>query len=130
MKTHALITDMNEPLASAAGNALEVANAAKFLTGAEIDPRLWDVTVALGGEGLALAGLAESDVEGRARIAAAFESGRAAEIFGRMTTALGGPADLARRGHLVAPQHGRKLSPTGAEPHQLSVEDRVGRQLP
>jgi thymidine phosphorylase len=88
---------MNEPLASAAGNALEVANAAKFLTGAEIDPRLWDVTVALGGEALALAGLAESDAEGRGKIAAAFESGRAAEIFGRMTTALGGPADFLER---------------------------------
>jgi thymidine phosphorylase len=96
-RTAALITDMNEPLASAAGNALEVANAAKFLTGAEINPRLWDVTVALGGEALALAGLAESDAEGRGKIAAAFESGRAAEIFGRMTTALGGPADFLER---------------------------------
>jgi hypothetical protein len=49
-RTAALMTDMDEPLASAAGNALEVANACAFLTGAEIDARLWDVTVALGGE--------------------------------------------------------------------------------
>ncbi len=96
-RTAALITDMNEPLASAAGNALEVANAAKFLTGAEIDARLWEVTVALGGEALALAGLADGDAEGRRKIAAAFEDGRAAEIFGRMTAALGGPADFLER---------------------------------
>ncbi|MEM7614863.1 MAG: thymidine phosphorylase, partial [Pseudomonadota bacterium] len=34
-KTTALITDMNEPLASVAGNALEVANAIEFLKGDE-----------------------------------------------------------------------------------------------
>ena len=54
----ALITDMNEPLATAAGNALEMANAARFLRGDAIDGRLCDVTVALGGELLAAAGLA------------------------------------------------------------------------
>ena len=56
--TRALITDMNEPLASAAGNALEMANAARFLRGDEIDARLWDVTVALGAEILDASGLA------------------------------------------------------------------------
>ena len=33
LKTSALVTGMNEPLASAAGNAVEVANAVDFLTG-------------------------------------------------------------------------------------------------
>ena len=51
-KTAALLTDMNEHLAAAAGNAVEVWNACAFLTGHEVDPRLWDVTVALGGEAL------------------------------------------------------------------------------
>jgi thymidine phosphorylase len=88
---------MNEPLATAAGNAVEVLNAVEFLTGAHVDPRLWDVTVALGGELLALGGLAGSDAEGRDRIEKAFRSGRAAEIFGRMTAALGGPADFMER---------------------------------
>ena len=59
LKTSALITDMNEPLATAAGNAVEVMNAVEFLTGARIDKRLWEVTVALGGEVLALGGLAQ-----------------------------------------------------------------------
>ena len=89
--TRALITDMNEPLASAAGNALEVANAARFLRGDEIDARLYDVTVALGGELLAAAGLAADPGAGAARIRDAFASGAAAERFDRMVAALGGP---------------------------------------
>ena len=96
-RTAALITDMNEPLASAAGNALEVANALAFLTGHEVDGRLWDVTVALGGEALALAGLAADVGEGAAKIADAFSSGAAAERFGAMCAALGGPADIMDR---------------------------------
>ena len=96
-RTSALITDMDEPLASAAGNALEVANACAFLTGHEIDQRLWDVTVALGGEALALGGLAADAEAGRAMIARAFEGGAAAERFSRMVAALGGPADFLDR---------------------------------
>jgi thymidine phosphorylase len=94
LKTTALITDMNEPLASAAGNGLEVLNAVHFLTGAHQDPRLKDVTLALAGEMLASAGLAATPDEGVAKSAAALSSGLAAEVFGRMVVALGGPHDL------------------------------------
>ncbi|HEY5080719.1 MAG TPA: thymidine phosphorylase [Bauldia sp.] len=97
LRTSALITDMNEPLATAAGNAVEVMNAVEFLTGAHVDRRLWDVTVALGGELLALGGLANDDADGRRKIEAAFKSGGAAELFGKMTAALGGPADFMER---------------------------------
>jgi thymidine phosphorylase len=100
--TVALLTDMNEPLASAAGNAIETANAIRFLTGEEIDGRLWDVTVALGGELLARAGLAADPTGGAARVAEAFQSGAAAERFARMVAALGGPADIVEN-------HGRHL---------------------
>ena len=58
LPTISLITDMNEPLASAAGNAVEVRNAVDYLTGARRDPRLDRVTMALGAELLALSGLA------------------------------------------------------------------------
>lgn len=87
LKTTALITDMNEPLASAAGNALEVRNAVDFLTGAYQDARLREVTLALATELVAMSG-ATADP------AAALDSGRAAEIFGRMVAALGGPIDF------------------------------------
>ncbi len=96
-RTVALMTDMNQPLASAAGNALETANAVAFLRGDAIDPRLWRVTCELGGTLLALGGLAEDASDGRARIEAAFRSGAAAERFGKMVAELGGPADFVER---------------------------------
>ncbi len=96
LKTSALITDMNEPLASAAGNALEVANAVDFLTGRG-DRRLREVTVGLGAELLVLTGLAPDSAEATRRIDTAFASGAAAERFGRMVSALGGPADFVER---------------------------------
>jgi thymidine phosphorylase len=48
----------------------------------------------LSGELLALAGLAASAEEGAARAADAIASGAAAERFGQMVAALGGPADF------------------------------------
>ncbi|QHQ34011.1 thymidine phosphorylase [Algicella marina] len=103
-RTSALLTDMNEPLASAAGNALEVRNAIDLLTGSEIDSRLWDVTIALGGEALAAAGLKANAEEGASAMADALQSGRAAEIFGRMVAALGGPADILSRPQFHLPE--------------------------
>lgn len=91
---NALITDMNQPLASAAGNAVEVANAVAFLTGGGRDARLEAVTLALAGEMLALAGLAGDRAAGVAKARAVLDSGAAAETFGRMVAALGGPADF------------------------------------
>lgn len=93
----ALITDMNEPLASAAGNAVEVANAVDFLTGRARDRRLLEVTLALASEMLLSAGRASTHQEASARALEALESGRATELFGRMVSALGGPADFIER---------------------------------
>jgi thymidine phosphorylase len=116
LPTAALITDMNQPLASAAGNAVEVANAVDFLAGRARDPRLHAVTVALGGELLALGGLAQSDAEGAERISQTFEDGSAAEHFARMVAALGGPADIVERpdARLAAAPIVRPLEPAGA----------------
>ena len=95
--TTALITDMSQPLATAAGNALEVIEVMETLTGTSVNAALWDLTAALGGETLALAGLAADADDGAARIEQALESGEAAECFGRMVTAQGGPADFVDR---------------------------------
>ncbi|MEZ5779150.1 MAG: thymidine phosphorylase [Paracoccaceae bacterium] len=96
-RTAALITDMDQPLASSAGNALEVLEVMETLTGVGVNQALWDVTVALGGEALALAGLAGDAEEGADQIDEALDSGRAAETFGRMIAALGGPVDFVER---------------------------------
>ena len=94
VKTSALITDMNEPLASAAGNAIEMKNAVQFLTGDAVDPRNWDITVALCAEMLLIGGVVASRQEGSEKIEEAYRSGRAAEKFGEMVSALGGPTDF------------------------------------
>ena len=97
--TSALLTDMSQPAATAAGNALEVICAMEALT----DPagrgstRLIALTGALGGECLALCGLAADAKVGRSRIEGVLASGAAAEVFGRMVTAQGGPSDFPDR---------------------------------
>lgn len=97
LRTSALITGMNEPLASAAGNAVEVRNAVDFLTGAHRDRRLETVTLALAADMLVAADLAASQRTGLDRAKAALGDGRAAETFQRMVNALGGPADFVER---------------------------------
>ncbi|MFZ1815541.1 MAG: thymidine phosphorylase [Rhizobiaceae bacterium] len=94
LKTSALLSDMDHPLASAAGNAVEMQNAVDFLTGVHIDRTLWDVTVELGAEMLVQADIGTDIEDGRKRMETAFHSGYAAEKFGAMVAALGGPADF------------------------------------
>lgn len=93
-KTVALITDMNQPIARALGNGLEVAEVMRALTAGKPSP-LTEITAALGGVLLVLAGLAKDDTAGAAQITKALLSGAAAARFGRMVAAQGGPADFA-----------------------------------
>ncbi len=97
LPTRALVTDMNQPLAPSAGNAVEVAHAVEFLTRRRREPRVEAITVELAAEMLNLGGLAASLDEARARLTASLDDGRAAEIFGRMIAALGGPVDFVER---------------------------------
>jgi thymidine phosphorylase len=97
LKTSALITDMNEPLASAAGNGLEVRNAVDFLSGKHQDARLREVTLALSAELALMTGKAKDAVSARALVDEALDTGRAAERFARMVAELGGPANLIER---------------------------------
>ena len=94
MMTSALLTDMNESLAPAAGNAVEVRCAIDYLTGKFRPARLHEVTMALCAEMLVLGKLAANETEARATLQASLDSGAAAERFAKMVTALGGPADL------------------------------------
>ncbi len=105
-RTRAVLTDMNEVLGTTAGNAVEVAEAIDYLTGAKREARLHGVTTALTAEMLVVGGLAADRAAGEAMVEAALASGAAAEAFQRMVTALGGPSDLVTRAdaHLpVAP---------------------------
>ena len=94
MKTSALITDMSQPLAPCAGNAIEVIASIDYLTGRNRPMRLHAVTMALCAQMLVLGGLAKDGDEAESQLEKALSSGRAAEIFGKMVAGLGGPADL------------------------------------
>ena len=94
VRTTALLTDMNQVLASSAGNAVEVREAVQFLTGEYRNPRLLDVTMALCVEMLISGNLAKDDAEARAKLQAVLDNGKAAEIFGRMVAAQKGPTDF------------------------------------
>lgn len=87
VRTTALLTDMNQVLASSAGNAVEVREAVQFLTGEYRNPRLFDVTMALCVEMLTSGKLAKDDAEARAKLQAVLDNGKAAEVFGRMVAA-------------------------------------------
>ncbi len=103
LPTTAILTDMNQPLATAAGNAVEISNCIDFLTGRHIDPRLWDVTVALGADMLVSGSLASDKADGRAKMEQAFTSGAAATKFSQMVSALGGPVDLIEKPEIHLP---------------------------
>src|SRR5271166_132226 len=104
LPTVSLITDMNEPLASAAGNAVEIRNAVDYLTGIRRDPRLHRVTLALGAELMALSGLAPGVEAGTARLQRTLDSGAAAERFEWMVAGLGGPKDFLSKAHEALPR--------------------------
>ncbi|RWX76657.1 thymidine phosphorylase [Neorhizobium lilium] len=104
LKTSALITDMNEPLADAAGNALEVTNCLQFLRGEKKGSRLEAVVLALAAEVLVQAGLS-ADLSGAEALAAeTIASGMAMERFGRMVHGLGGPGDFCERSDAYLPK--------------------------
>ena len=103
MKTSALITDMNEPLAPCAGNAIEVQCAIDFLTGVSRATRLHDVVIALGVEMLVLSGLAADEAAATQALANSLSRGDAAEVFAKMVAALGGPKALLERPDIYLP---------------------------
>lgn len=103
-KTTALLTDMNQVLASSAGNAVEVREAVRFLTGEYRNPRLLEVTMALCVEMLRSGGLAKDDADARSQLQAVLDNGKAAEIFGRMIAAQKGPADFIENYDRYLPQ--------------------------
>lgn len=100
----ALVTDMDQPLAWSAGNALEVLEAIRFLRGDERRERLLAVVLALSAEMLLLGGLADDAGEAERMAERALDSGRAAERFARMVAAQGGPPGLLEDADALLPR--------------------------
>ena len=88
-KTVAVISDMNQPLGFAVGNALEVKEAIETLAGK--GPRdLTDLVLAIGARMLLLGGLVATVEEGRGKLEEIMASGKAVDKLAEMVEAQGG----------------------------------------
>lgn len=88
-KTVAVITDMDEPLGNAVGNALEVKEAISVLKG-ETKGELLELCLTLGSCMLTEAGLAEDDEEARAKLICGIEDGSALNKLAQLVEGQGG----------------------------------------
>ncbi len=114
-KVTALLSDMNQPLGHAVGNALEVAEAIATLQGGG-PADFWEHCLAVTAHMLLLSAKAEDEQQARELVSQARQNGRALQKFRDMVTAQGGngrqvdaPQSLPRAAvlHMVeAPQEG------------------------
>lgn len=88
-KTVAVVTDMDEPLGYAVGNALEVREAISVLRG-EMGGELLELCLVLGGNLLVLSGLAYDETEARAMLEESIKNGSALEKLAEFVEAQGG----------------------------------------
>ena len=96
-KTSAIITDMNQVIGSSVGNALEILETVNYLKNIHVDSRLHNITLSLASHLLVNAGLFSSLAQAEEKLLNNLSSGKALEIFARMITALGGPADFIEK---------------------------------
>ncbi len=91
----AVITDMNQPLGMAVGNALEVREAVELLSGkiAKGDP-LYEVCMLLGENMMILSNLADTVEEAREKLENALNSGAGLKKLQQMIAAQGGDASF------------------------------------
>ncbi len=104
-KMVALLTDMNEPLGWAVGNALEVEEAEAMLRGENVDAELLEVTLALSAEMLVMAGASSTTEEARKKLCEVLDSGAALRKWKEMIEAQGGGSNdklqLPRARHIA-----------------------------
>jgi pyrimidine-nucleoside phosphorylase len=125
----ALLTDMNDPLGAAVGNALEVEQAVEILQGKET-PLTRDfiaLTEVLGGWMLFLGGKAGSSKEGAVKIRKARLDGSGLRKFKEMVALQGGDPAVAERPRQVLPQ--ARCSKTVASPWKGTVGSMQSRVI-
>ncbi|TDK52629.1 thymidine phosphorylase [Antarcticimicrobium luteum] len=121
-KTTALITDMSQPLAPALGNAVEIDAVMQVLTGQAGGP-LAALSAELGGQVLADAGLVRDVAAGAEKVAEVIADGRAAERFGRMIAAQGGPLGFVEDWVRFLPEATVMHEVTAREPGHVTAID-------
>ena len=93
-KMMALITDMNQPLGNAVGNALEVREAIRVLRG-EGPADITELSVELAGRMVYMGGCADTPEAGIAKAAAALENGAGLDKFREFVSGQGGDPAVA-----------------------------------
>lgn len=94
--TSALITNMDQPVITSMGNALEVMEVLEVLTTGR-QGRLFDLVVELGTDLLVQGGLYDTVDHAKSMIKQSISGGDAAEVFAKMVFALGGPPDFVEQ---------------------------------
>ena len=92
----ALMTDMDQPMAWSAGNALEMLEVIDYFSGERRHPRLHEKIEHISAEMLRLAGLADSTDSALGIVRTSLDSGTAAEAFENMIAGQGGPHESLR----------------------------------
>ena len=125
-RTSALLTDMNQSLASSAGNAIEVKSALTVLKNEPGEERLLEVTLALGSNLLVNAGIFSDEDTAKESLEECLSSGKAAEILGRMIAAVGGPIDFVEKPDEYLPVAENILDfPSSSSGYLKSVNGRI-----
>jgi pyrimidine-nucleoside phosphorylase len=114
MKTSTLLTRMDEPLGTCVGNAIEVREVIEVLKGKWVDDLL-EVSLALGGEMLLLAGKAKRREEAYRLLRSALLGGKALQKFRELIQAQGGdPRVIDDTGRLPQPKHASVVRAPGS----------------
>ena len=93
--TTALITDMNQPLAPAMGNALEIVEVMRVLSGETVG-RLRSITVSLGAEILKAQKIYNNISQATIELERNLNSGAALKKFSEMISLMGGPINFGQ----------------------------------
>ncbi|MBL8619667.1 MAG: thymidine phosphorylase [Myxococcales bacterium] len=103
-----VLTDMDAPIGTHVGNALEIAESIEVMRGGgPADTR--ELTVVLGAEMLLLAGVERDPDAAAARIARSLDDGSALAVFAKIVAAQGGDPRVCEAPEVVLPQPRRKV---------------------
>ena len=121
--TKAILTDMNQVLGSAVGNAVEMQEAVDYLKNINVDSRLHKITMTLCSELLVQSKLFKSTDTAAKQLQKNIDSGLALEIFARMIASLGGPKDFVEKTEKYLPQSRLKLPVFATHSGYISAMD-------
>ena len=124
--TTALITDMNQPLAPAMGNALEIVEVMRVLSGETVG-RLRSITVSLGAEILKAQKIYNNISQATNELERNLNSGAALKKFSEMISLMGGPINFGQDFNRYLPEAAAVIEVFAPEAGYLAQWD--GRSL-